>query len=441
LGKEAWETFDCSRIAPVLLPTMRVELKSEQRWQRLGILLLLTLAQSCYKPPENPPPPPANVTVSYPLEHEVIQWDEYSGYFVSPDMSNVEARVSGLITQALFKEGALVHKGDELFEIDDRPFKADLDSKKADVAKAQAQVDLATATLHRMDKVRNSRAISEEDYDTAQANLEQNKAMLAGAKAALDTAQLNLQWTRVTAPISGRVSRQYVQPGNLVNGGSSQGQATLLTTIVAIDPLYCYINVPERAALRYQEMVAEEKQANVASAHIPCYFQLENETSFPHEGVIDFIDNRIDVNTGTVPIRGVLSNPTGVLTPGLFARMRIPGSGRYKALLIPDVAIGTEQNERFVLVLGLDDVVRSQPVKLGVPFGTLRSIVSGLKPGERVVVNGLQQARPGTKVNPHEAPVSTAELEALAKTLPASPATQSIPLTSPTTEATAERKQ
>lgn len=415
--------------------------KSVRRWQRLWGLFLIAFAQSCQKPPETQPPPPPNVTVSYPLQHEVIQWDEYSGYFSSPDMSNVEARVSGLITQALFREGSLVHKGDVLFVIDDRPFKADLDSKKADVARAQAQVDLATATLRRMDKVRNTRAISEEDYDTARANLEQNQAALAGANAALETAKLNLQWTRVTAPITGRISRQYVQAGNLVNGGSSQGQATLLTTIVDIDPLYCYINVPARSALRYQELVAEEKQANVANARIPCYFQLENETTFPHEGLIDFIDNRVDVNTGTVQIRGVLTNPTGVLTPGLFTRMRIPGSGRYRALLIPDVAIGTEQNERFVLVLGPDDVVRSQPVKLGAPFGTLRSIVSGVKPGELVIVNGLQSARPGTKVNPREVQIPAAELEALEKTLPGSPTTQSIPMTDPTTEPAAEPKR
>jgi multidrug efflux system membrane fusion protein len=397
------------------------------------------LAQSCQGPPANKPPEPPDVTVSSPVAHEVIQWDDYSGYLSSPDMSNVGARVGGLILEARFKEGALVHQGEVLFVIDDRPFKADVDSKKADVAKAQAQVDLAEATLRRLDKVRNTKAISEEDYDTAKANLEQAQASLASAQAALETSQLNLQWTRVTAPVTGRVSREYVQPGNLVNGGSGQGQATLLTTIVAIDPLYCYINVPERAALRYQELVAEEKQANVANAHIPCYLQLEIETTYPHEGMIDFIDNSVDVNTGTVQIRGVIPNSNGVMTPGLFARMRIPGSGRYAALLIPDAAVGTEQNERFVLIVGADNVVRSQPVKLGALFGTLRSIVDGLKPGELVIVNGLQQARPGAKVNPHEAPISTAELEALEKTLPGSPTTRSIPLTNPATEPTAER--
>ena len=168
----------------------------------------------------------------------------------------------------------------------------------------------------------------------------------------------------------------------LVTGGG-QSTATLLTSIVAIDPLYCYINVPERAALRYQELVVLEKHANIANAHIPCFIQLENETIYPHEGVIDFIDNRVDVNTGTVQIRGVIPNPNGVMTPGLFARMRIPGSGRYEALLIPDAAIAAEQNERYVLVVGPDNMVRQQPVKLGVLFGTLRSIVERPRAGSR----------------------------------------------------------
>jgi RND family efflux transporter MFP subunit len=405
------------------------------RWgAQLTLAGIVIVAQGCDRRSEaRTPPPPADVTVSYPLLHEVIQWDDYSGYLTSPDMANVAPRVSGLIVAAPFKEGSLVQKDQVLFEIDPRPFQADLDSKKADVAKAQAQVNLTSATLQRMDKVRNTRAISEEDYDTAKANLEQAKAGLAAANAALETSQLNFDWTHVTAPITGRVGRQSVEVGNLVTGGG-QSTATLLTSIVAIDPLYCYINVPERAALRYQELVVLEKHANIANAHIPCFIQLENETIYPHEGVIDFIDNRVDVNTGTVQIRGVIPNPNGVMTPGLFARMRIPGSGRYEALLIPDAAIAAEQNERYVLVVGPDNMVRQQPVKLGVLFGTLRSIVEGLAPGQAVVVNGLQHATPGTKVNPTMAPISPAQLEALENTLPGSPTTRSIPLTRPTTE-------
>ena len=380
------------------------------------------------------PPTPAEVTVSYPLRHEVIQWDDYSGYLTSPDTATVAARVSGLIVAAPFQEGTLVQKGQVLFEIDPRPFQADLNNKKADVARARAQVDLAQATFNRMEKVRGTRAISEEDFDTAKANLEQANATLAGAIAAQDTSQLNLDWTKVTAPIDGRISRRMVEVGNLVTGGSAQGTATTLSTIVAVDPLYCYINVPERAALSYEHLASEERRANVANANIPCFIQLGNETNYPHEGVIDFMDNRVDVNTGTVQIRGVIRNPGGVLTPGLFARMRIPGSGRYETTLIPDAAIATEQNERYVLIVGKDNIVRSQPVKLGAQFGTLRSITEGIQPTDAVIVNGIQHALPGTKVNPKVAPISPAQLDALENTLPGSPTTQSIPRTQPTTE-------
>ena len=192
------------------------------------------------------------------------------------------------------------------------------------------------------------------------------------------------------APITGRVSRMNVTVGNLVNGGS--GQATALTTIVSIDPLYCYINVPESAALRYQELALKEKKGNVAGANVACSLQLENETNFPHQGVIDFVDNQVDVNTGTQQIRCVFANPTTILTPGLFALTRIPASGRYQALLIPDAAVNTDQDERYLLIVGANNVVQQRPVKLGALFGTLRSITDGLKPGEKVIVNGMQLA-------------------------------------------------
>ena len=181
-----------------------------------------------------------------------------------------------------------------------------------------------------------------------------------------------------------------VTVGNLVNGGS--GQATTLTTIVSIDPLYCYINVPESAALLYQEQALKEKKGNVAGANIACSLQLENETNFPHQGVIDFVDNQVDVNTGTQQIRCVISNPTTILTPGLFALTRIPASGRYQAILIPDAAVNADQDERYLLIVGANDVVQQRPVKLGALFGTLRSITDGLKPGDRVIVNGMQFA-------------------------------------------------
>ncbi len=186
----------------------------------------------------------------------------------------------------------------------------------------------------------------------------------------------------------------------------------MLTTIVSIDPLYCYLNVPEGAALRYQELALQEQKSDVAGAKVGCFLQLENETNFPHQGMIDFVDNQVDVSTGTVQIRCVLANPTTLLTPGLFTLTRIPASGRYQALLIPDAAVNTDQNERYLLIVGANNVVQQRPVKLGALFGNLRSITSGLKPGERVIVNGMLSARPGAKVEPREVPVPTESLAA-----------------------------
>jgi RND family efflux transporter MFP subunit len=202
-----------------------------------------------------------------------------------------------------------------------------------------------------------------------------------------------------------------VTVGKLVNGGF--GQATTLTTIVSIDQLYSYINVPESTALRYQKLALQEKNSNVAGAKIGCFLQLENETNFPHQGVIDFVDNQVDVNTGTEQIRCVFANPTTILTPGLYDLTRIPASGRYQTLLIPDAAVNADQNERYLLIVGTNDVVQQRPVKLGALFGTLRSITDGLKPGERVIVNGMQSAQSGAKVIPHEVAVPTQSLDAL----------------------------
>jgi RND family efflux transporter MFP subunit len=204
-----------------------------------------------------------------------------------------------------------------------------------------------------------------------------------------------------------------VTVGNLVNGGS--GQMTALTTIVSIDPLYSYINVPESAALRYQQLALKENKSSVAGANVACSLQLENETNFPHQGVIDFVDNQVDVNTGTQQIRCVFPNPTTIMTPGLFAVTRIPASDHYQALLIPDAAVNTDQDERYLLIVGANNVVQQRPVKLGALFGTLRSITDGLKPGERVIVNGMQSAQSGAKVIPHEVAVPTDSLDAMDK--------------------------
>jgi RND family efflux transporter MFP subunit len=383
------------------------------QWAAALIALALAFIPSCKGPVPPPPPPPPGVTVSRPLQRDVIEWDQFSGYLSSPKTVTVNARVSGLIVQAPFQEGAIVHAGDLLFKIDPRPFQADLDNKEAAVAQARATTEKTKADFERSTILLKAEVVARADYDGTKASYGEADASLKAAEAALEISRLNLEWTEVRAPITGRVSRMNVTVGNLVTGGTGQATPTTLTTIVSIDPLYCYINVPQSVALRYQQLALQEKQSSVAGARVACYMQLENETNFPREGVIDFVDNQVDVSTGTVQIRCVFANPTSILTPGLFALTRIPASGRYQALLIPDAAVNSDQNERYLLIVGANDVVQQRPVKLGALFGNLRSITDGLKPDERVIVNGMLSAMPGAKVNPHEVAISTESLDAL----------------------------
>jgi RND family efflux transporter MFP subunit len=374
---------------------------------------------------EREPPLPPPVTVSQPLQRDVIRWDEFSEYLSSPKTVIVNARVSGLIEEAPFHEGAIVHAGDLLFKIDPRPFQADLDNKKAAVAQAEAMAERTKADFRRYTQLLKAAVIAQAEFDSTKASYEEAQASQSAAEAALETSRLNLEWTQVRAPITGRISRMNVTVGNLVNGGS--GQATPLTTIVSIDPIYCYMNVPESVALRYQELALAQKPANVAGAKVPCFLQLETETTFRQQGVIDFVDNQVDVNTGTVQIRCVFPNPTTLLTPGLFARVRIPSSGRYRTLLIPDAAVNTDLNERYLLIVGAGNVVQRGPVKMGALFGTLRSIDGGLKPGQWVIVNGMQAAHPGVKVDPHGTPIPTQSLDELESLTTGFPTTRGLP--------------
>ena len=383
------------------------------------VALVFAIFPGCKRVVAPQAPQPASVTVSQPLQHDVIRWDQYSGYLSSPKTVIVNARVSGLIEEAPFQEGAIVHAGDLLFRIDPRPFQADLDNKKAAVAQARAMAEKTKADFARSTELLKAEVIARADFDNTKASYGEAAASLSAASAALETSRLNLEWTDVRAPITGRISRMNVTVGNLVNGGS--GQMTPLTTIVSIDPLYSYINVPESAALRYQQLALKENKSSVAGANVACSLQLENETNFPHQGVIDFVDNQVDVNTGTQQIRCVFPNPTTIMTPGLFAVTRIPASDHYQALLIPDAAVNTDQDERYLLIVGANNVVQQRPVKLGALFGTLRSITDGLKPGERVIVSGMQSAQAGAKVIPHEVAVPTDSLDEMDKIAAAPP--------------------
>jgi len=398
------------------------------------IALVLAFTAGCRRAFAPPPPPPPSVTVSRPLQRDVIQWDQFSGYLSSPKTVTVNARVSGLIEQAPFQEGAIVHQGDLLFKIDPRPYQADVDNKAAAVAQAKATADKTKADFARSTLLLKAEVVARADYDSTKASYGEADASLKAAEAALEISRLNLEWTEVRAPITGRVSRMNVTVGNLVIGGTGQVTPTTLTTIVSIDPLYCYINVPESVALRFQKLALQENKSSVQAARVACYMQLENETNFPREGVIDFVDNQVDENTGTVQIRCDFANPTTILTPGLFALTRIPASDRYQALLIPDAAVNSDQNERYLLVVGTNDIVQRRSVKLGALFGSLRSITDGLSPDERVIVNGMLSAMPGAKVDPHEVPIPTESLDALESIAAMPPQSQAPPAMRPATQ-------
>jgi RND family efflux transporter MFP subunit len=372
----------------------------------VGLAAVALMGGGCGQSGGPPARPPATVTVMHPLQEQVTDSEDFPGRLQSPQSTSIQARISGLITETPFKEGALVHTGDILFVIDDRPFKADLDNKVATVAKDAAQVDLTNAQLARAQRLLQTHVVDQQDFDIAEANYRQAQAQLAADKAAQETSELNLEWTRVRAPITGLVSKINVTVGNLITGGVGNG--TALTTLVSVDPLYCYVPVPERTLLAYQVYARKNNQA-VREARIGCSIQLENETDFPHKGVIDFIDNSVDPDTGTIQMRGVFQNPDEFLTPGLFARMRIEGGGPYKALLVPDEAVGTDQNEQYLMVVDGTGTVQTRRVQLGRLFGDMRVIDSGITKADRVIINGIQMAAPGAKVNVEEAPAAAQE--------------------------------
>jgi len=231
---------------------------------------------------------------------------------------------------------------------------------------------------------------------------------VAGAEARVAAARLNVEWCRVLSPIDGRVSRKHVTEGNLISG--ADGQGTLLTTITSVDPIYCYVDVDEASSLKYAALAREGSRVSARQARIPTRLQLANETNYPHVGEVDFVDNRVDPDTGTIRGRGVFSNADGWLLPGLFARVRIPGSGRYDATLVPDSAITTDQSTKLLMVVDAKNVVEARPVRLGALFGDLRSIVSGVGPEDRVIINGLMSARPGAVVKAVEGQISLESL-------------------------------
>jgi multidrug efflux system membrane fusion protein len=288
-----------------------------------------------------------------------------------------------------------VNKGDLLFVIDPRPYQATLDQVSAQLRQAEANQQLQEANFARQDRLRQTGVIAKEDFDTALSNKNQAAAQVLAGHAAVESAKLNLTFTQVTSPIRGRIARELVTVGNLV-----QADSTLLTNIVSVDPIYAYFNVDERSILKYQQQVREGRLADARYAEVPVYLQVENEKGFPHQGVIDFVNNQFNASTGTLQIRGLFSNANGFLFPGAFVRIRVAGSPRHQAILITDRAVGTDQGTKFVLVVGAENVVALRPVELGPEVDGLRVVRNGLKGDEQVIINGLVNARPGSKVSP-----------------------------------------
>src|SRR5260221_148998 len=327
-------------------------------------------------------PSPAEVTVSKPQQKEVVNWNEFTGRTAAVKLVTVTPRVSGYIVDIPFKEGDIIHKGDLLFQIDPRPYQDAYEQAVCQVQQAQAHQQLQDATVELPQRLRETRAITKEDYDTALSNKNQAAAQVVSAQSARNSAQLNLEFTHVTSPIDGRVSHQLVNIGNLV-----QADSTRLTTIVSIDPIYAYFSVDELAALSYQRLIREGKVASSQDGKVPVYLQLQDETGFPHEGTIDFSDNAFDSSTGTLLIRGSFPNPDGFLTPGNFVRVRVASSPKYDALLVADRAIGSDQDQSFVYVVDSKNIARLRHVKTGQLADGLRVVKSGLRPDDVVIIS------------------------------------------------------
>jgi multidrug efflux system membrane fusion protein len=356
---------------------------------------------SCHKEPPPPAPPPPPVTIAPPVQKEIVEWDVFTGRTEAVESVNITPRVSGYIDNITFRAGDLVHKGDLLFVIDPRPYQAALDQASAQVRQAEANQQLQEANFARQDKLRQTGVIAKEDFDTALSKKNQAAAEVLADQAAVELAKLNLSFTQITSPIVGRIGREQVTVGNLV-----QADTTLLTNIVSVDPIYAYFNVDERSILKYQQQVRAGRLADARHAEVPVYLQVENEKGFPHQGVIDFINNQFNASTGTLQIRGLFPNANGFLFPGAFVRIRIAGTPKQKALLITDRAVGTDQGTKYVLVVGPDNVVAVRPVELGPEVDGLRVVRSGLKGDEQVIINGLVNAKPGSKVTPQPGDMS-----------------------------------
>lgn len=354
-----------------------------------------------------PPAQLPKVSVAAALERDVTEWDEFTGRLEAVESVEIRPRVTGYIESVNFAEGSVVRKGDLLFVIDPRPYRAELAKAEAELQRAIARAELAATDESRSHTLLNIRAVSREEYDQRVNATRESRANVDAARAAVEAARLNLEFTRVTSPIAGRVSRAIVTAGNLVTGGSNA--ATLLTTVVSIDPIYVTFEGDEQVYLKYTELARRGDRPSSRDVANPVLMALANEQGFPHKGAMTFVDNQIDPRTGTIRARAEFDNKEGYLTPGLFARVKLLGHNAFKAVLVDDRAIGTDQNQKFVLVIDADNKVAYRSVKIGRLTDGLRIVQQGLSPGELVVVNGLQRVQPGAVVAPERVAMDARE--------------------------------
>lgn len=371
---------------------------------------MLCLAACDQAPPQQAMEmPPPQVTVANPLAMEISDWDEFTGRLHAVESVEVRPRVSGYLQSVNFTEGSIVNKGDLLYVIDPRPYQAILEQARADVVRARAALDLAENDLARAERLYKSRAISEEELDSRSNQKREALASLEAAKAAVTAAELNVEFTHIKAPISGRIGRTRITAGNLVTGGDFE--STLLTTIVSLDPVYVYFTADEQAVLHYTRMDMAGTRKSSRTTPNPVYLRLADEDEYTHEGHMDFVDNQIDMATGTLRVRAVVANPDYLLVPGMFADVKLLGESNYEALLIPDAAISVDQTIRFVYVLGDNNTVERRQIKPGRLEGSLRVVREGLEPDDLVIINGIQRVRAGVQVTPETGTIELPEIQ------------------------------
>jgi RND family efflux transporter MFP subunit len=371
-----------------------------------GILATQLLTGCDNKPAASSGPGLPAVTVSRPVQQKITEWDEYTGRFVAVKTVEIRARVSGFIDSIHFKDGQIVKQGDLLFIIDPRPYRLAVEQATADRDRARAKLAIATHDVERATPLVRSQSVTEREFDTRKSTQEDASAAVMSADAALKQAQLNLEWTEVRAPIAGRISDRRVDAGNLIAGG--QSGATLLTSIVSIDPIHFVFDGSEADFIHYLRLAAAGERPSSRDVQNPVAVRLADESDYKHLGRMDFVDNVVNAKTGTIRGRAIFDNKDGLLTPGFFGRVRLFG-GEHDALLLPDSAIASDQSNKIVFTVAADDTVGVKRVELGPLAHGLRVIRSGLNTGDRVVIEGLARARPGQKVKAEDGKIEASD--------------------------------